>query len=215
MVATNKRRSAGASAPFDIAAQLGTIATASKPDASREVITLGARKYKSRFFFVLDDTMDQHKEKYKPKKLIHVDADLDERATLYRKEMTPELKSKIERIREFFLKDIAPLTMASAGGALQAQKVVERYVDGKVDTTMVSSFDQMVQRAARIKLSHFVLDLFELPHSMMDELFPRAAQDKPEQRITSVLEQIIEKLQEQDKGMNVLSGQMKRLQRKE
>lgn len=208
---TTSKTSEGASAPFDASTALGQIAT------STIDVTTPKRKFKSRFFFVLEEDLEVRKEKFKPKKLVHVDAEIVTRAAAYKKEVSPELQSKIEEIREFFLKEIAPLTMAASGGVVQAHKVVERYVDGKIDQTLIRVFDEMVARAAKLKLAAFVTDLFGLSDKQTEELFakPQPAPDKTGQKLTETLDRIVSQLEAQDKNMNILTGQMKKLRRNE
>lgn len=188
-------------------AQLGQIAQALPASELKK-----GRKFASRFFFVLDDTvLSQRKEKFKPKQLEHVDAAIVARTTTYKKEVSPELKAKIEHIREYFLTEIAPLTLATASGARQAQQVVERYIDGKVDTTLLNTFEAMSARAARLKLSLFVLDLFDLDKSFLSELSPHPQGESQDQKLNSILEKILKQVQRQDEGLNILTNQVKRL----
>ncbi len=116
----------------------------------------------SRFWFQLDEPEEVRQAKFKKKVLPRVDADIEDRLAIFKKEVPATLRARIEEIREFFLKEIAPITMSTHGGAEQAKQVIERMTDSKVDSTLASHFDQMVNRAARIKLAQFVQKLFGL-----------------------------------------------------
>lgn len=192
-----------------VAQQLGQIATAVPEEP---VLTVGSgRKFKSRFFFVLDETLEQRKEKFKPKKLEHVDTHIVKRAAEFKTNSSADLRDKIQKIREYFLSEIAPLAMASASGAQQAQQVIERYLDGKADTTLISNFEIMMMRAAKVKLSLFVLELFGLDISYLSELSPQPVESQSNKRLNSVLDQVMSLLKKQDTGINVLTNQMRKL----
>lgn len=198
----------GASAPFDIAQQLGSIASATPAD--KVVVAVEPPRRASRFFFTLDEPIEERKKKFTPKKLTHVDHEVTERTRRYKSEVPPALRSKIEMIREFFLTEIAPITMAASGGTGQAKQVVERFLDDKVDTTLLAAFENMSLRAAKIKLSLFVLELFDLDKQFLDELSPRPTESNGEKSLQKVLNTIMEQLAKQDQGINVLTNQLKK-----
>lgn len=189
------------SAPFDLNAQLGSIATPN-PAAPKPPLPTG--RFKSRFFFTLDeDLIQQNKKAFAPKVLEHVDADAVRRLKVYKPKAGPVISERIDEIREFFLMEIAPLMLACSAGTKQAQEVVEKMIDAKVDTTLFSNFEAMVTRAARLKLNQFVLSLFSLPESFLDELNPRPDGDK---KLTSILDDLIRQLDNQSKSINTLTN---------
>jgi BMFP domain-containing protein YqiC len=194
----------GASAPLDVSTAFSKIAVSIPTEKVIE-----RKRFKSRFFFQIDTTIEERKEQFKPKKLEHVDADIIERADRYKKEVSATLQSKIDQISDFFLSEIAPLSIASSGGSRKAYKVVERYLDDKVDTTLQSTFDTMIVRAARLKMAMFVAELFKLPKDQVDELMPKVAVDpekKVTQQIKEMMEPVLKALESQDRKLNRLTG---------
>lgn len=141
----------------------------------------GSRK--SRFWFRVESTeqfVKEKKKKLEKPTLEHIDEQVEKRTKTYEVELTPALKTKIELIREFFLTEIAPLTFASSAGGLQAKAVAERLLDTEIDASMFSRFDNMVNRAATIKMASFVLSYFNLPESHFNSLIgPRPSAQDP------------------------------------
>jgi hypothetical protein len=105
-----------------------------------------------------------------PKAVEHIDAEVESRLLTYRKEMPDILRNKVEKVREFFLTEIAPLTLASGGGNSQSREVVQRLLDTDVDTAMFARFENMVNRAATIKMAEFTLEYFQLPKEYLQSI---------------------------------------------
>lgn len=128
----------------------------------------------SRFWFKVETTnqlVTANKDIMKPRSLEHVDSEVTTRLDTYKEEMPASLKEKITQVREFFLTEIAPITLAAGGGASQAKEVAERLLEIEVDSALFTRFDNMINRAATLKLSQFVANLFGLPaeaaHSLL------------------------------------------------
>ena len=120
----------------------------------------------SRFWFQIETTealVKKNKKKLQAKAVEHIDQEVVQRSAEYKDELSPSLKDKISLIREFFLTEIAPITLAASGGTLQAREVAQRTLDIEIDSAMFSRFENMVNRAATLKLSQFVASLFNLP----------------------------------------------------
>jgi hypothetical protein len=135
---------------------------------SRALPSLPYKSRKSRFWFTLKtaaDDVEVLKSKMQTKALEHIDSEVEARLGLYKEEVHPTLLANISKVREFFLTEIAPLTLASGVGALQGREVVQKLVDSPVDGALFSKFDQMVNRAATLKLSQFVATYFGLEDS--------------------------------------------------
>lgn len=127
----------------------------------------------SRFWFKLESTqsiVDQRKVKLAPKEIEYIDAEVEGRLKTYRPQIGPLLQDNISIVREFFLTEIAPLTMASEGGTLQSKEVVQRLLDTEVDATLFSKFHTMVNKAANLKMAIFVASYFDLPESALSNL---------------------------------------------
>lgn len=140
----------------------------------------------SRFWHRVEATTQENinelKASVKPKKLEHIDAPIERRTALYKKELPPMLKTNIRQIREFFLKEIAPLTFAVGGGVIQSRAVAERTIESGVDSSMFSRFEQMVGRAATLRMAHYVLDMFALPPSFLNDVIGRPNEKEPKSR---------------------------------
>jgi len=137
----------------------------------------------SRFWFSLETTAQYVKDQQKnlkPKAIEHVDQDVVDRVAIYKDELAPSLKQKIELIREFFLLEIAPLTLAASGGTTQARDVAQRTLGIDIDSAMFSRFETMVNKAATLRLSKFVATLFDLPEDAASALIG-SSQNNPTQ----------------------------------
>lgn len=115
---------------------------------------------KSRFFFRLSksfaDELEAKKQEFVPKQLQHVDAEVEKRLKSYKQQVPAELAHNIDRVREFFLQEIAPVTMAAGAGANQALEVVRRLVKSDIDGTQFEKFERMMALAVDIKMARFV-----------------------------------------------------------
>lgn len=115
---------------------------------------------KSRFFFRLsksfaDEVADKQKA-FVPKQMVHIDAEVEKRLKSYKEQVPAELANNIDHVREFFLQEIAPITMAAGAGASQALEVVRRLVKSDVDGTQFEKFERMMALAVDIKMARFV-----------------------------------------------------------
>lgn len=147
---------------------LENLAVSLKP----EVITKPKNR-SSRFWFDMETTaqyVESQKETLKTKTIEHVDQEVVDRVALYKDELSPSLKEKIAKIREFFLLEIAPLTLAASGGTTQARDVAQRTLGIEIDSAMFGRFETMVNKAATLRLSKFVASLFSLPEESASAL---------------------------------------------
>jgi hypothetical protein len=127
----------------------------------------------SKFWFKLETTnsiVEDRKYRLAPKEVEYIDAEVEGRLKSYRPQIGPMLQGNISVVREFFLTEIAPLTMASEGGTLQSKEVVQRLLDTEVDATLFSKFHTMVNKAANLKMAIFVASYFGLPESSISSL---------------------------------------------
>lgn len=119
-----------------------------------------AKTRRSRFFFRLTPSfsaqLDKKKKEFAPTQLTHVDAEVDKRVRAYRLHMPAELSFNIDAVREFFLNEIAPITLAAGAGATQAREVVKRLVKSDIDGTQFEKFEVMMAKAVDIKMARFV-----------------------------------------------------------
>jgi len=154
---------------------------------------------KSRFWFTLN-TDDAAVQKMQEATVVAaakqpIDAEVERRLALYRKEAPGQLQTKIAEIREFFLTEIAPRTLASSGGTIQATEVVQRLLETEVDQSIMSRFENMVNRAATLKLANFVLKYFDLPKSDIDAII--GGNNNPKSSVEADIKAMLDQL----KGM--------------
>jgi hypothetical protein len=139
----------------------------------------------SRFWFRMESAKEEterRKKDFKPKELEHFDAEIEARLKNFVGEFPPELRKNLTTIREFFLKEVAPYTVAASAGTGQAKAVVERMLKTEVDSSLLGRFENMVNRAATIKLGIFVLNYFNLPIEHLSSMFgaPKGQQSDSE-----------------------------------
>ncbi len=147
---------------------------------------------RSRFWFKLDTPpIEQIKEAMKPRELEHIDSEIVDRLEAYKAESPPILQKHIEDIREFFLTEIAPKTLATSGGTIQATEVVRRLLDTEVDGSTVSRFQNMVNRATTLKMAMFVCKYFGLPDSYLDSIVGnQPSQSSPQEQAVRLMSQL-------------------------
>lgn len=132
------------------------------------------KKYKSRFFYTptksFDDELDESKAEIKPTTLALVDQEVNDRSVSYKEELTDELVNRIDIIREFFLKEIAPKMFAAQSGIVQARMVAELALGAQVDNTHFSQFERMLSTAVTVKMARFITEYLGLPKAQSQEL---------------------------------------------
>jgi len=156
----------------------------------KKVSRFGRRE--SRFWFQLESEKDKiarRRQEFKPPTLEHIDDAVTTRLKTFQKEVPDLLRSGIQEVREFFLKELAPLTLAAPGGVIQARDVAERMFNTTIDTGIFSRFDNMVNCATTIKVALFVLDYFDLPEDFLPMLLgPRMQQpDSDTQKLLQLM----------------------------
>lgn len=130
-------------------------------------------KYKSRFFFKVTDTDEisiiedsvHAKLQEDP-----INIEIVQRSDKYAKELPAELKSAIVKIREFFLKEIAPKSIALQGGLAQAKAVIEQQV-GEVDASEMMWAEKFAAHSAKLRVLRFIKSLFELTDDEAEKLY--------------------------------------------
>ena len=130
-------------------------------------------KYKSRFFFHVDDkdelSVIEDSVHAKPKEE-PINIEILKRSDAYSKELPASLKSAITQIREFFLKEIAPKSIALQGGLAQAKAVIEQQV-GEVDASEMAWAEKFAVHSAKLRVLRFIKELFELTNEEAEKLY--------------------------------------------
>lgn len=144
------------------------------------------KRFKSRFFFVLSasivDEAKSRAHKVKPKQVEYVDAEIDTRVKTLRKDMPKDLEARIETVREFFLREIGPRTLAGGAGSVQARSVVEKLLNTQVDGTQFAKFERMSHEAVNIRMAKFIAKFYGLPRRDVARLLT-SIEARPQQPI--------------------------------
>jgi hypothetical protein len=150
---------------------------AKPPKKPRIVLKQARPQWNSEFFFQVSESFDADLARRrkamtmaKSPELEALDADVENRRKTYQEQLPAELQANIERIREFFLKDIAPLLMAASAGVTQAQQVIHRTVDSPVDERPFAQFEAMLKSAASVRMAEFVTEYMGLSKDLADTL---------------------------------------------
>lgn len=153
----------------DLLASIGELAHAAQAPVAKPTprSLLERSKYRSRFFFELSGSFVEEVKRRK-KAVVksgqdHVDAEITKRLALYKKTMPIHMAANIEAVREFFLTEIAPITIAIGAGSDQARDVVQRLLGSQVDGTQFAKFERMNAEAVNIRMAKFVAKQFKLP----------------------------------------------------
>jgi len=145
------------------------------------------KRFKSRFFFVLSESVhkevERNRGKFQKKELVVIDAEIDKRVKSYRKEAPNKIAGNINAVREFFLQEIGPLTLAGSAGTIQAQQVVQRMLNTEVDGTQFSKFERMSAEAVNIRMAKFIAKYYSLPKTDVLQLLQSVA---PKQQIIPI-----------------------------
>lgn len=118
---------------------------------------------KSRFFFKItesfEDEMSRRQRELEASRdpgMVSLDAEVDERRDRYIKELPPRLQRNIVNVREFFLKEIGPLTLAGSAGTTQAREVIQRTLNAPVNEQPFAQFERMLGAANTLKMARFI-----------------------------------------------------------
>lgn len=141
------------------------------------------RRFKSRFFFRMGPSFAQEVEGRKkalaPRHVVHKDHEIERRVTAYKQDLPAELAYNIDEVREFFLREIAPISFAIGAGAAQALDVARRTLNSDIDTTQFEKLERMASHAVNIKMARFVARQLGLTkkeaREILAEMRPRQA----------------------------------------
>lgn len=107
----------------------------------------------------------------------HIDQEVEDRLKTYEKELSASLEENIEKVREFFLKDIDPLSLGIQGGTAQVHSLMTRIFPDGIDTEQFVQFVHMAKQARKIKMANFITGYMGLELSdaerIIDSLTPK------------------------------------------
>lgn len=130
-------------------------------------------KYTSRFFFHVDDkdelSIIEESVKAKPKEE-PINIEILKRSDAYAKELPVSLKDAIVKIREFFLKEIAPKSIALQSGLVQAKAVIEHQV-GEIDASEIAWAEKFAAQSSKLRVLRFIKELFQLTDEEAEKVY--------------------------------------------
>jgi hypothetical protein len=107
----------------------------------------------------------------------HIDQEVEDRLKTYEKELATSLEENIEKVREFFLKEIDPLSLGIQGGTAQVHSLMTRIFPDGIDTEQFVQFVHMAKQARKIKMANFIAGYMGLGLSdaerIIDSLTPK------------------------------------------
>lgn len=107
----------------------------------------------------------------------HIDQEVEDRLKSYEKELSTTLEQNIEKVREFFLKEIDPLSLGIQGGTAQVHALMTRIFPDGIDTEQFVQFVHMAKQARKIKMANFITGYMGLELSdaerIIDSLTPK------------------------------------------
>lgn len=127
---------------------------------------LSTRAGRSRFFFIPTESIDEEiirrKKQFEKPKMRHVDEEVQQRLKKYKKQAPKKFRTYIDEVREFFLLEIAPRTIAMDAGIEQARSVVGGLLKSDIDVSVFNRFERMMNAAVDLTMAEFIADLFKL-----------------------------------------------------
>jgi hypothetical protein len=120
------------------------------------------RRENNPFFYYRTDSFAEavgiQKATVEPQKqaMQHIDQEVEDRLKTYEKELSETLEKNIEAVREFFLKDVDPLSLGIQGGTAQVHSLMTRIFPDGIDTEQFVQFIHMAKQARKIKMANFI-----------------------------------------------------------
>lgn len=158
---------------------LRAMTTIAVPVAGSPASELPKKRHKSRFFFVPNEIqleIDMRKKQVEgSRRRTTIQDETGKRASSYKVELEPVVQKNVDKVREFFLKEINPLLLAAQLGSAQAIDVTQTTLEAQVDHGPHSYFESILRKAAQAKLDKFVAEYIGID---IGEL--RGKSDKPQ-----------------------------------
>jgi len=159
----------------DLLAALSVLAKPSSVNKSQKEHKLIKKKHRSRFFYqpsdspATDSDSRKHAVHQSPALLAH-NSEVDKRLNCLEKELPLELSGFIKQIREFFLVELGPRTLAAQAGTAQALDIVQRLLDSEIDNKPFVQFKNMLEEAGRIRMAKYIAQYMKLPQSSVEHI---------------------------------------------
>jgi hypothetical protein len=133
-------------------------------------------KRRSRFFFKLpEDEMRELKALNAPKTVELDNAEFIAYAEALAVSLPPNVKLNLEKVRDFFIQEIAPLTLALSAGAEQAKAAIKVVTGSEVEPSTFQKFEKMAHLAVQLRMASFLEDYLALGAGSAVKLLPEPA----------------------------------------
>ena len=142
-------------------------------------------RFRSRFFFrpLNQDDLEVHRHQSAPPKIEYADQTLTRQIKAVKVDLPKDMASNIDTVRDFFVRELAPLTLALDPGSTQARDILKAVVGTEMSPEPFYRFENMASKAVLIRMAHFLEDYLGLPEGTADSLLhqPRSpAQASPQ-----------------------------------
>ena len=119
---------------------------------------------RSRFIFQVDDeAISKLKESVKQAEVVVANKEDLERVEVLKKTLIPAMDENANRVRDFILDDLAPLTLALNAGVSKAVKAIKDTTGLDVEPSTVQRFSKMAHYGVHLKLALYLEDFLSLP----------------------------------------------------
>ena len=124
-----------------------------------------------------------HRQQSAPPKIEYADQALTSQIKAVKVSLPKDMSGNIAAVRDFFVQELAPLTLALDPGATQAREILKSVVGTEMSPEPFYRFENMASKAVLIRMAHFLEDYLGLPEGTEDALLhqPRAAPPPPHQ----------------------------------
>lgn len=106
-------------------------------------------------------------------KVIPQNKDSIAREESYAKDLPKIIEKDLEKVREYFLKDLAPKYFAAQAGIDQAKQVLSRVLDSEVDPTQFGQFDVLLKKSLSQSMARFIQTYVGLSEKDMDSILEK------------------------------------------
>ena len=139
-------------------------------------------RFKSRFFFRIGEQHLLEKKRrlaLKPQPVPVANEAVVVRSETYKSEIGPRVETVADRVREFFLTELAIQSTAADTGLLQAVEVLKAVTGSEVDEGIQRKFEQLRNKAISIRLARYIAKHFGLKQSDVNLLLDAVTPPKP------------------------------------
>lgn len=157
------------------------------------------RTYQSRFFFRINPSIAEHirllraqEQLSKPSPSEPLNEHIEKRSKEFKQGIAPSLAKRIDKVREYFLEELSPLTMAAQAGSDQAKEVLQVALDSEVEPAVLQHFETMMRYGVQIKMARFIAKYLNLKEDdarvLLEKLGARGKGNSPNNQYTALMD---------------------------